>query len=37
MNEQQVAALASALFDEARRLQFADDFLPGHCCIITYR
>jgi hypothetical protein len=31
MNEQPVAALAGALFDEAGRLQLADDFLPSHC------
>jgi hypothetical protein len=37
MSEQQMAAFAGTLLDEARRLQLADDFLPGHRPIITYR
>src|SRR5205085_8009117 len=30
MNEEQVAAFASAPLDEAGRLQLSDHFLPGH-------
>jgi len=37
MNEQPVTALASALLDEAGRLQLADDFVPRHLTKLTYR
>lgn len=37
MNEQSMTALAGTLLDEAGRLEFADDFVPGHSSIITYR
>jgi hypothetical protein len=37
MDEQYIAPLARALFDEAGRLQLADDFVPRHEPTLTYR